>query len=72
MNIYVYHIVKSYKDTIIGRWGNSGTADLLLNIVQWCSTCAVDKDKHDFPFFIYCSVMLYKNYSCLGFFPIKK
>ena len=72
MNIYVSCIVKSYKDTIIGRLGNSGTSDLLLHIVQWCGTCSVGKEKHDLPIFIYCSVMMYKYYSCLGFFPIKK
>ena len=34
MNIYVYNIEESYKDTIISHLGNSGKADLLLNIVQ--------------------------------------
>ena len=34
MNLYVYNIQESYKDTIIGHPVNSGAVDLLLRIVQ--------------------------------------
>ena len=35
MKLYVSDIVGSYLDTIIGYLGNSGTADLLLHILQF-------------------------------------
>ena len=45
MDIYVSNIEESYKDTILGHLGNSGTSYLLLYIVKcWCA-CAVDEDK---------------------------
>ena len=34
MKLYVYDTEESYKDTIIGHLGNSGTSDLSLNIVK--------------------------------------
>ena len=43
MKIYVSDFDKSYKDTIIGHLGNSGTVDLLLHILQFWSACALDK-----------------------------
>ena len=33
VKLYVCDIVELYRDTIIGHLGNSGTADLLLQIV---------------------------------------
>ena len=41
MNMYVSNIVESYKDTVIGHLGNTGTSYLLLHIVQCCITCEV-------------------------------
>ena len=53
MILYVSDIEESYIDTIIGHLINSGTAHLLLHIVQcWCA-CAVDEKKRD----IYGSVL---------------
>ena len=70
MKLYVSDIVESYKYTIIGHLGNTGTVDLLLHIVQcWCA-CAVDKGNCDLSIVIYCSGILYKYYSSLGFLPI--
>ena len=43
MKLYVYDIEESYKDTIIGNLENSGTADLLLHIVQCWRACAVNE-----------------------------
>ena len=71
MNIYVSEIEVSYKDTILGHLGNSGTSYLLLYIVKcWCA-CAVDEDKWARPMVIYYSVMMYKYYYCIIFTPIK-
>ena len=42
-------IVESYKDTIIGFFGNEGTADLLLHIVQCRCTCEVDEENWALP-----------------------
>ena len=65
MNIYVSYIVESYKYSIIGHLGNSGTADLLLNILQCWSACAVDEEKLDLRMVLYSSGIMYKSYSCL-------
>ena len=43
MKLYVSDIEESYKDTIIGNLGNSGTEDLLLQIVQCWRACAVNE-----------------------------
>ena len=43
MKIYVSNIEESYKDTIIGHSGNSGTSDILLQIVQCWPACEVDE-----------------------------
>ena len=43
MNLYVSDIEESYKDTIISHLVNSGTVDLLLQIVQCRYACAVDE-----------------------------
>ena len=43
MKIYVSDIEESYKDTTIGHMINSGTADLLLHILQYWYVCEVDK-----------------------------
>ena len=38
MNLYVFNIEELFKDTIIGQLVNSGTEDLLLQIVHcWCA-----------------------------------
>ena len=71
MKLYVYDIEESYKYTIIIHLENTGTVDLLLHIVHCWSTCAVDEEKYAVPVVLYCSGMMYKYYSCLGFFPIK-
>ena len=65
MNIYVSYIVESYKYSIIGHLGNSGTADLLLHILQCWSACAVDEEKLDLRMVLYSSGIMYKSYSCL-------
>ena len=49
MKLYVYNIVESYKDSIIGHLGNVGASDLLLHIVQCCSLCAVGEENWDPP-----------------------
>ena len=70
MNIYGSNIEEEYKDTIIGNLGNSGTADLLLHILQYWSACAVDEENQAVPMVMYCSHMMYKYYSFIGFSPI--
>ena len=67
----MYDIKESYRDTIIGHFGNSGTADLLLHIVKCWRACAVNEENLTIPMFLYCYGMMYKYYSCLWFFPIK-
>ena len=53
MRIYVSDIQESYKDTMIGNLGNSGTADLLLHVVQCWRSCAVDEEKWALPLVLY-------------------
>ena len=72
MKLYVSDIEKSYKDTIIGHLVNLGTEYLLLHIVQCWRECAVDEENRYINMVMYCSHMMYKYYSRLGFFPIKK
>ena len=43
MKLYVSDIEELYRDTIIGHLINSGTAYLLLRIVECWSACAVDE-----------------------------
>ena len=71
MKIYVSNIVESYKDTIIGHFGNADTADLILHIVQCGRACEFDKENCDLPRVFYCSGIVCKYHSCLGFIPIK-
>ena len=71
MNPYVSDIVESYKDTIISHLVDSGTSDLLLQILKcWCEFVG-DEYNWYLPAVIYCSGMFYKYYSCLSFLPIK-
>ena len=70
MKLYVSDILESYKYTIIGNLVNSGTVDLLLNLVQCWRECAANEENQTLPLFLYCSHMMYKYYSCLGFSPI--
>ena len=49
MKLYVSDIVESYKDSIIGNLVNSGTADLLLHIVQCWNACVVDEENKYLP-----------------------
>ena len=42
MKLCLSNIEESYKDKIIGNMVNSGTADLLLHIVQCWSACKVN------------------------------
>ena len=72
MKLCVSDIVESYKDTIMGYIFNACKLDLLLHIVQWCRACAVDKNKWDIYIVLYCTGMMYKYYSRLGFLPIKQ
>ena len=51
--------------------GKVVTTDLLLHIVQCWSTYAVDEDNLAMTLVMYCSEMMYKYYSGLGFLPIK-
>ena len=45
MKLYVSNIEESYKDTLIGNLGNSGTLDLSLQIVQFLRTYVVNEKK---------------------------
>ena len=71
MNPYVSDIVKSYKNTVIGYLQNAGTSHFLLHIVQCYHACEFDEDNQSLPVVIYCSDMMYKYYSSIGFLPIK-
>ena len=64
--------MESYRDKIICHLGNPVAADLLLHIVQWWSSCEVDEENLDLPMFMYCSGIMYKYYSRLGFSLIKQ
>ena len=68
MKLYVSDIEKSYKNTVIGHLGNSGTTYLSLHIVQCWSECAVDEENRYLHMVMYCSHRMYKYYSLLGFF----
>ena len=61
-------IVELYSNTTIDHLKNSGTADFLLHIVNFWCAYAVDEDNQDIPMVIYCSGMMHKYYSCIGFF----
>ena len=65
--LYLSNIVESYKDSIIGHFGNSGTADLLLHIVQCWSAYAFYEYNRSLPMVFYFSVIIYIYYSRLGF-----
>ena len=45
MKLYVSDIEEPYKDTIIFHFGNLGTSDLLLDIVQFWHECAAVEQK---------------------------
>ena len=60
MKLHVSDIEESYKDTIIGNLGNSGTSDLLLHIVQCWHTCEVNGGNQDIPLVLLCSHKIYK------------
>ena len=52
MKLYVSNIEESYKYTIIVNMVNSGTGDLLLHILQfWCSF-AVNEENQSLPIFL--------------------
>ena len=55
----------------MGHLVNSGTADLLFQIVQCWRACEVNEEGQDLPMVIYCSGIMYKHYSYLGFPQIK-
>ena len=44
MNVYVYDIIESYQDSIIGHLGNTGTTDFLLHVVKFWCAYEVDKN----------------------------
>ena len=54
MKLYVSDIEESYKDTIIGHMGNSGTEDSLLHILQCWRECAVNEENLYLPMVLYC------------------
>ena len=54
MKLHVANIEESYKYTIIGHLGNSGTAYLLVHVVQCWSEYAIDEDKRYLPMVLYC------------------
>ena len=68
---YVSDILESYKDTRVVILGNTGTVYFLLQIVQCRSACAVDDDNWSLPVVLYCSEIMYKYYSHIGFLLIK-
>ena len=70
MKLSVFNMEESYKDTIIGNMGNSGTSDLVLHIVQCFRACALNEENQDIPLVLYFSHMVYTYYSRLGFYPI--
>ena len=72
MKNYISEIVETNKYTIIGCLVNTGTAYLLLHILQCWLACAVDKYNWDIPMVLYYSGTMYKNHPCLEFIPIKK
>ena len=63
--------VESYKETILGPLINSGKEDLLLHTVKCWNAYAVDEKNWSIHTVLYCSGIMYKYYSCLGFLPIK-
>ena len=67
MKFYVSDIVEYYEDSIIGHLGNSGTAYLLLHILQCWLECAVYEDDWYIPMVLYCSVIMYKYYLRISF-----
>ena len=69
MKLYVSDIEESYKDKIIGNMENSGTLDLLLHIIQCWRECEVNEEIWYLTMLLYCSHMMYKYYSYLGFPP---
>ena len=52
--------------------GNSGIEYLSLHIVQCWRSCVVDEEKRDVHMIMYCSCMVYRYYSRIGFLPIKQ
>ena len=50
---------------------NSGTEYLSLHIVKCWRACEINEENKALPLVLYCSYMIYKYYSCLGFTPIK-
>ena len=66
MKLYLSNIEESYKDTIVGHFGNSCIEDLLLNITQCWRACVVVEYKWNLPILLYYSGMMYKYYSLLG------
>ena len=59
MKLYVSDIEESYKDTIIGHLGNSGTEDLLLHVEKCWRSCAINEENISSPMVLYCSHMMY-------------
>ena len=67
MKVYVSNVDKLYKETRMVHLVNSGTSDLLWQIVQCWRVCALDREKGSQPMVLHCSGMKYKYYSCLVF-----
>ena len=72
MKLYMYDSEESYKDTIIGHLGNSGTSDLLLHILQCWHKCANDEENWALIMVLQCLHKMYRYYSRLWFFSIKQ
>ena len=49
MELYVSNILDSYKDTIIGHFGNISTADFSVYIVKSWRACTVDEENFSLP-----------------------
>ena len=59
------------KSTIIVNLINTGTSEFLPHIVQYCRVSAEKNYNWVPPVVLYCSGIMYKYYSCLGFLTIK-
>ena len=69
VKLYLSNIEESYKDTIIGNMGNSGTAYLLIHIVQCWIECSVSEKNKSLPMILYYSHMMYTYYYKSLIFP---
>ena len=64
-------VVELYRNTIIGHLINAGTPDLLLLMIQCWRVYKVGKENQSLHMVLYCSGIMFKYYSHLGFLLIK-